>query len=203
MIIDPEKLGSRECYFLMIGCIVPRPIAFVSSISGKGVRNLAPFSYYNGVSSSPPVLSVSIAPRRDRPKDTLANIRETGEFVVNVVDEELARPMILTSGEYAPDVDEFEVSRLTPIPSDLVAPPRVKESPIQMECRLLQVVEVGKPPRLTGLVLGEILRFHLRDDLYRDGHIDPHRFPALGRMGRRDYCRTHDRFRMERPEIDR
>jgi flavin reductase (DIM6/NTAB) family NADH-FMN oxidoreductase RutF len=203
MIIDPEKLSSRERYFLMVGCIVPRPIAFVSSISGKGVRNLAPFSYYNGVSSSPPVLSVSIAPRRDRPKDTLANIRETGEFVVNVVDEELARPMILASGDYAPEVDEFEVTRLTPIPSDLVAPPRVQESPVQMECRLLQVVEVGKPPRVTGLVLGEILRFHLRDDLYRDGHIDPQRFAAVGRMGRTDYCQTRDRFSMERPRLDR
>jgi len=202
MFVEPEKLSPRDRYFLMIGCIAPRPIAFVSSLSGDGVRNLAPFSYFSGVSSTPPVLSVAIAARRGKPKDTLSNIRETGEFVVNVVPEALAEPMNLASGDYPPGVDEFAVAGLTPAPSDLVSPPRVRESPIQMECRLLRVVDVGEPPNTTGLVLGEILRFHLEEGLYRDGHIDPDKLPVIGRMGRQDYCRTADRFSMKRPKIE-
>jgi flavin reductase (DIM6/NTAB) family NADH-FMN oxidoreductase RutF len=202
MIIAPEELTPRDRYYLMIGCIVPRPIALVSSLSREGVKNLAPFSYFGGVSSTPPVLSVAIASRRGKPKDTLSNIRETAEFVVNVVDERLAEQMNLASGDYPPEVDEFDVTGLTPVPSDLVSPPRVKESPIQMECRLFRVLDVGEPPNTTGLVLGEIVRFHLRDDLYQDGHVDPEMFAPLGRMGRQDYCRTTSRFSMKRPKLE-
>lgn len=202
MIVDPAKLSVRERYYLLIGSIVPRPIAFVSTIGANGGTNVAPMSFFNGVSSTPPVVSVSIASRRGAKKDTLRNIEETREFVVNIVDEPLAEKMNLTSGDYSPEVSEFDAAGLTPVPSDLVRPPRVGESPISFECRLHTAVPVGEDPYRTVLVLGEVLRFHVRDDLLLDQHhVDPEKLRAIGKMGGAGYCRTRDRFSMERPRI--
>lgn len=201
MILEPEKMTAKDLYFLMVGSIVPRPIAFVSTIGGEGVPNLAPMSFFNGVCASPPVVSVSVARRRGEVKDTVRNAIETGEFVVNVVDESLAEAMNRTSGDYPPEVDEFEVAGLTKIPSDLVKPPRVKESPIHFECRLIRTVDVGDEPAVTTLLLGEVVRFHVRDGyLMAEGHVDPEKFLAVGKMGGTLYCRTRDRFAMERPK---
>ncbi len=202
MILDPAQMSVRERYFLMIGAIVPRPIAFVSTASAAGVPNVAPMSFFNGVSSTPPIVSVSLASRRGEKKDTLRNIEETGEFVVNVVDEALAEKMNLASGDYPPEGNEFDIAGLAAVPSDLVRPPRVGESPIALECRLVRTIDVGEPPHRTALVLGEIVRIHARDDLVlKDFHVDPEKLRAIGKMGGPLYCRTRDRFAMERPKV--
>lgn len=201
MTIDPEQHTPNDVYKLMVGAIVPRPIAFVSTLSAAGVRNLAPFSFFTAVSANPPVICFSPMVRASdgQRKDTLHNIEATGEFVVNVVSEEFARQMNQCSAEFPPDVDEFAISGLTPVASELVKPPRVRESHIQMECRLLQVVHVSPKPLGGSLVLGEVLRFHVDETLFDDFRIDPGRLRAIGRMGGPIYARTTDRFEMPRP----
>ncbi|HBY64111.1 MAG TPA: flavin reductase family protein [Solibacterales bacterium] len=185
----------------MVGVIVPRPIAFVSSLSTEGVRNLAPFSFFTAVSANPPVICFSPMVRGSDGslKDTLRNIEATGEFVVNVVSEEFAGPMNACSPEFPPEVDEFAVSGLTPVESDLVRPPRVGEARVAMECRLVQVVHVSAKPLGGSLVLGEVLRFHVDGELFDNFKIDPDRLRAIGRMGGPSYVRTTDRFEMARP----
>ncbi|MBN1826199.1 MAG: flavin reductase family protein [Candidatus Eisenbacteria bacterium] len=184
----------------MTGCIVPRPIGFLSTVDAGGARNLAPFSFFSGVSATPPTVAVSIASRPGGPKDTLRNIEETGAFVVNTVDEAIAEAMNLASGDFPPEVDEFEAAGLTPVPSERVQPPGVAEAPIRMECRLDRVIRAGDPRIPVGIVLGVILLFHVRDDLWRRGAVDQERLRAIGRMGGAGYCRTRDLFFMDRPD---
>ncbi|TLY30338.1 MAG: flavin reductase family protein [Ignavibacteria bacterium] len=186
----------------MVGVIVPRPIAFVSTISLKGIRNLAPFSFFTGISANPPTVCFSpmIRSSDGNRKDTLNNIEATGEFVINVVSEQIAVPMNICSIEFPPDVDEFRESGLTPVESDLVKPPRVKESLVNMECKLVQVVHVSPKPLGGSLVIGEILRFHIRDDLFNDYRIDPDKLHPIGRMAGSTYIRTTDRFDLIRPK---
>ena len=202
MIIDPRNHDPRSIYKLMIGSIVPRPIAFVSSISADGIRNLAPFSFFAGVSADPPVICFCPMVRSSdgKKKDTLQNIESTREFVVNVVSEELVGQMNLCSGEYPPEVDEFELSRLTPVESDLVRPPRVGEARVSMECKLRQIISVSEKPLGASIVLGEILRFHVQDALFDNFKIDPDQLRPVGRMGGPTYIRTRDRFNLERPK---
>lgn len=200
--LDPSQIAPNDIYKLMIGIIVPRPIAFVSTINLVGIRNLAPFSYFTACSSNPPVVcfctSVRTGPRPH--KDTLLNVEATGEFVVNIVSEEFAAQMNLTSADVPPETDEFELSGLTPLASDLVRPPRVAESKAQMECRLQQIVRVSDQPGGGILVLGEVLRFHVLDSLLDGYKIDPDKLDAIGRMGGPAYTRTRDRFEMQRPK---
>jgi len=200
--LDPAQISPTDIYKLMIGMIVPRPIAFVSTIDAAGIRNLAPFSYFTACSSNPPVVcfctSVRTGPRPY--KDTLLNVEATGEFVVNIVSEEFAKQMNLCSADVPPEVDEFQLSGLTPLASDLVKPPRVSESKVQMECRLHQIVRVSDKPGGGILVLGEILRFHVLESLLDGYKIDPDRLDAIGRMGGPTYSRTRDRFEMQRPK---
>lgn len=202
MTIDPGQHDPRQVYKLMIGAIVPRPIAFVSTVSKEGVRNLAPFSFFMGVCADPPIVafSTTLKPGGDRKKDTLRNVEDTGEFVVNVVTESIAEAMNACSGEYPPDVDEFAVSGLTPVASDLVRAPRVKESPVNMECRLHQVIRVGGEILGASLVLGQVVRFHLDDSIGEDFKVDPDKLRAIGRMGGMGYTRTRDRFELMRPK---
>jgi flavin reductase (DIM6/NTAB) family NADH-FMN oxidoreductase RutF len=200
MIFDPTEATAQTNYKLLIGSIVPRPIAFVSTISAEGIHNLAPFSFFTAISGNPPVVCFSPTHRMP-PKDTLANIRATGEFVVNIVSEEIAAQMNLCSGDYPPATDEFEISGLTPIPSDLVRPSRVKESRVNMECRVLQIVDVSARPLGGSLVIGEVLRFHVDDAIVEDFRIDPDKLRAVGRMGGTAYARTLDRFDMTRPVV--
>lgn len=202
-VIDPSEHNFNEIYKVMIGAIVPRPIAFVSTVDAGGVRNLAPFSFFTGCGTNPPVVCFFAAMRRgpQPQKDTLLNIEATGEFVVNIVSEEMAEQMNTTSAEAPPDVDEFALSRLTPLASELVCPPRVAESKVYMECRLRQIVRVSDKPGGGHLVLGDVLRFHVLEDILLDGlKIDPDRLKAIGRMGGPAYVRTHDRFEMQRPK---
>jgi flavin reductase (DIM6/NTAB) family NADH-FMN oxidoreductase RutF len=201
-VIDPSQHDHADIYKLMIGIIIPRPIAFVSSIDTSGVRNLAPFSYFTGCSTNPPVVCFCSAVRSGtRPhKDTLENIRATGEFVVNVVSEEIAEQMNRTSADVPPEIDEFVLSGLTPLASDLVKPPRVAESKAQMECKLHQIVPVSEKPGGGVLILGEVVRFHILESVLDGYKIDPEKLNAIGRMGGPTYVRTHDRFEMQRPK---
>jgi flavin reductase (DIM6/NTAB) family NADH-FMN oxidoreductase RutF len=202
LIVDPKETGWLDTYKLLIGAIVPRPIAFVSTLSPEGIPNLAPFSFFTGVSANPPV--ICFCPMRRRgplpQKDTLWNITMTREFVVNIVSEEFAREMNITSAEFPPEVDEFQAAGLTPIPSDLVKPPRVKESHVHMECKLYLLVEVGGMEGSGNLVLGEVVRFHIDDQYFNDFKIDPDQLRPIGRMGGATYTHTTDRFDMLRPK---
>src|ERR1700730_18625815 len=202
MIIDPAKLDPFDVYRLLVGSIVPRPIAFVSTVSPDGVLNLAPFSFFTCASANPPVVCFCPMIRGgERPKkDTLVNIEASKEFVVNIVSEDFAEKMNLCSGEYPPEVDEFELSGLTPVPSELVKPARVKESRVNMECKLHQIVHVS--PKLMGgsLVMGEVVRFHVQDSMINQiCEIDADQLNAIGRMAGPVYVRTKDRFEMVRP----
>lgn len=199
MRIDPKTLSTQDTYKLMIGSVVPRPIAWVSTRALDGTLNLAPFSFFIAVSPDPPTLALAVGFRGGSPKDTWHNIEATGEFVVNVVTEEVAEAMNLSSGNYTPDVDEFAVAGVTPAASEIVAPPRVAESPISMECRLSQVVPIGAPPAGYGLILGEVVYWHIRDDLYHNGRIDLQALHAIGRLAGNGYTRTRDQFDMQRP----
>lgn len=184
MQLDPATLPWQDTYKLMIGAIVPRPIAFVSTISPEGVPNLAPFSFFNGVCPAPFCVSVSIMRRSadGSKKDTLHNIEATGEFVVNVVTEAIASAMNETATEFPPEVDEFQVGGFTPVPSAVVRPPRVAESPVNLECRLVQVVELGARPGASSLVIGQVVQMHIRDDLYENGRIDFTRLQPVARL---------------------
>jgi flavin reductase (DIM6/NTAB) family NADH-FMN oxidoreductase RutF len=198
---DPANHSPGDIYKLMVGSIVPRPIALVSTVDEGGIRNLAPFSYFTACSSNPPVVVFCpiLRPVPPQAKDTLRNIIATREFVVNIVSEEFAERMNATSAQVLPEVDEFELSGLTPIPSERIKPARVAESHIHMECRLLQVVQVSDQPGGGSLVLGEVLRFHVRQDLIENFRIDPDKLHAIGRMAGSTYVRTNDRFDLERP----
>jgi len=200
--IDPAAADARDLYKLMVGAIVPRPIAFVSTVSPDGVPNLAPFSFFTAISANPPVVCFCPMVRGSDGgrKDTLSNIEATREFVVNVVSEDFAREMNTCSAEFPPQVDEFQVSGLTPLASEVVRPPRVAESRIQMECRLFQIVHVSPKPLGGSLVIGEVVRFHVADELFDNFRIDPDKLRAIGRMGGPTYTRTTDRFEMERPK---
>ena len=204
--LNPSEQSPRETYSLLVGSVVPRPIAFVSSIDDHGVRNLAPFSFFTVASANPPIVCfcpmVRPGSQNNLPptKDTLRNIIATREFVLNIVSEEFAAQMNACSAEVPPDVDEFELSGLTPLDSEVVRPPRVAESQVQMECRLEQVVHVSTEPMGGSIVLGEVLRFHIRESLLDGFRIDPDKLHAIGRMAGATYARTTDRFDMERPK---
>jgi flavin reductase (DIM6/NTAB) family NADH-FMN oxidoreductase RutF len=200
--LNPANLHQRDLYKLMIGAIVPRPIAWVSTVSPAGVPNLAPFSFFNGVASSPPslVFSVSYREANHQPKDTLANIRASGEFVVNMVTEPLAAAMNITSGEYPPEVDEFHRAGLTPAPAVKVSAPRLAESPVQFECRLNQIVPIGEGPGSANLVIGTIVYIHIADAIYREPHkIDIAAYQPVGRLAGMSYTRVNDLFELQRP----
>ena len=196
--IDPAARSPRELYDLMISAIVPRPIALVSTTDERGGRNLAPFSYFMGVSSAPPIVAISTVKRRGgEKKDTLRNIEATREFVVNVVTEPMAEAMNASSADLPYGHDEFAHAELTALPGVRVAAPRVAESPVQMECRLERILEVGSQPAY--LVLGELLLFHVREDVLADGRIDVLRLKPVARLGGSDYVHVREVFSMPRP----
>jgi len=207
--IDPADCRPRQVYKLMTGIIVPRPVALVSTLDRNGVPNLAPFSFFTGVGSNPPTVlfcpvvrtpgAAAFESQTDLRKDTLRNVEETGEFVVNVVSDAIAAAANASAAEVPPEVDEFVLSGLTPQPSQLVRPPRVAESPAQMECKLLQVIYTGHAPGAGVIVLGEIVRFHLRSSLVEDFRVDPAGLDAVGRMAGNTWARTRDRLELIRP----
>jgi len=203
MIIDPSTIPAQTMYRVLIGSVVPRPIAFVSTMSEAGVLNVAPFSFFNAFCADPPVVGFGPVWRKPA-KDTITNIRAMREFVVNIVGEDIAEAMNVCSAEFPPDVDEFQQSNLTPVPSVVVKPPRVKESKINMECSLLQIVDFSEKPHGGSLVLGQIVRLHVDDEIIDESYkIDADKLRAIGRMGGPEYTRTRDRFIMLRPSQER
>jgi len=195
MELDLGSLDRRSAYKAMISLIIPRPIAFVSTIGPAGNINLAPFSYFNGVSSAPPIISVSVGPKRSGTKDTAANVRREGEFVVNVVTPDLMQGVVIGATDHPPDVSELELAKLTPTPSSKIRTPGVKESPIRMECTLHQVVDVEGG---TSLILGNIVHVHVDDAIWTDGRVDPRKLTFVGRLGDDLYCRVNDIFEVAR-----
>ena len=200
MLFDFAAIPARERYKLMVSTIVPRPIAWIVTQDLQGVLNTAPFSFFNGFAGEPPVVGIGIGSHEPgRPKDTRRNIRETGQFVVNLVSEEVAERMNITAIEFEREVSEPREAELTLVPSVHVKPPRIAESPVSMECELMQIVELGKE---SGLVLGRILAMHVQDDMVLDPvkhHIDTPALKLIGRMhGAGWYARTSDLFQMKR-----
>jgi flavin reductase (DIM6/NTAB) family NADH-FMN oxidoreductase RutF len=198
--VDPRTLSSTAVYKLLISSVVPRPIAWVSSVDADGVANLAPFSYFMAITDEPPTIAFSCSPRAGNRKDTLRNVEATGEFVVNVVDDDRAEQMNLSSGDYPPELDEFALTKLTPAPSVVVKAPRVAEAPISMECTVVRILPVGR----AHLTLGEIVQWHVRDDVYdaATGRLDMHRLRPVGRLTGNLYSHIHDIFEMKRPSAD-
>ena len=191
----------RDNFKTLLSCVLPRPIAFVSTMSARGVSNLAPFSFFNGVGSNPPAVIFSPCTKADgTPKDTLVNLREVPEFVVNVVPHAMREPMNDASYPFAPDVDEFEAVGFSKLASRYVRPFRVAESPVQMECRLVQIVPVGDGPLSANICIGEVLCFHLAEQIaLPDGTADVAKLDLVGRLGGEDYSTTRDRFSLPKP----
>jgi flavin reductase (DIM6/NTAB) family NADH-FMN oxidoreductase RutF len=199
---NPADYQIHEMYKLMVGLIVPRPVALVSTVDKDGIPNLAPFSFFSGVGSNPPTVLFcpSLRASGDNRKDTLRNVEQTGEFVVNIVSSAIAAAANITAAEVSPEVDEFELAGFTAIPSEAVRAPRVAESPAQMECKLLQVIITNHAPGGGVIVLGEIVRFHVQADLEQNFRIDPAKLDAVGRMAGNTWAHTRDRFELERPK---
>lgn len=201
MFLKPEELSVKDNYKLLIGSVVPRPIALVSSLSVEGIRNLAPFSFFTALASNPPTIGFAPALKGKEAvkKDTLANIEDSKEFVVNIVTEDNADKMVRTATEFAPNVDEFEMAGFTAIKSEIVKPPCVKESPINLECKLYQVVYIGDgTPGSGAFVIGEIVAYHIDDALYSDGKIDTALLKPVGRLAGQDYTTLGRCFALER-----
>lgn len=204
MELKPEELAVAERYKLMIGCIVPRPVALVSTVSVRGEPNLAPFSFFNGVGSNPMTLLFCPGNAADgSEKDTLRNCKPeeeggTGEFVVNASVESYHRQVAAAAEPLAPGESEFELVGLTPAPCRLVGPPRVAESPVSFECRTQQVIRTNPgQPAGGNVVLGRVVHVHVRDDLVDERlRVDPAKLAAIGRMGGWGYCTTRQRFEM-------
>lgn len=210
MDVKPAEMAHREMYRLLVTSVVPRPIAWVSTTDRQGIDNLAPFSFFNALCATPPLLGFcpGIRSRELREargtgiKDTLRNVRETGEFAVNLVPFSAAEHMNLTAGEYDASVDEFQVAGLTKRQSQLIGPPQVAESPISFECKVYQILDFGTETAGGSLVIGEIVLVHLAEEVLRGGRVDGHLLDMVGRLGGVEYTRTRERFEMERPGLD-
>lgn len=190
--IDPARLEGREPYFLITSLVVPRPIAWVSSLSAAGVPNLAPHSYFNVISSNPWILHFTSTGE----KDTLRNVRATGEFVVNLVSRELVEEMNFTSADFPPGESEFGWAGLAPAASVRVSPPRVARARVAFECRVNDVVSKGNGH----MVFGDVLLVHVDEDLFVDGRVDPGRLKPVGRLGGAMYTdASGDVFKLPRP----
>jgi flavin reductase (DIM6/NTAB) family NADH-FMN oxidoreductase RutF len=201
MIIEVAGADVVDVYRMLVDVVTPRPIAWVTTVDVQGGVNLAPFSFYNAFGANPPVVVFSPTSRRDgSKKDTLRNVEATGEFVLNAAVESLALAMNETARELPPGQNEADAAGLTLIPSRMVKPPRVAESPVQMECRLIQVLPIGNGPIAANLVIGEVLVFHV-DDAVLDGNgrVDPRKLQTIARLGGDYYCRSTDLFEMKRP----
>ncbi len=202
MIVRPEEMAAASVGPVINALVGPRPIAWVSTIAADGTPNLAPFSYFNAVAIAPqPILMVSHSLRAGAEKDTLLNIRETGELTICVVTEEVADAANASSGDWSADIDEWEVVGVTPVASQLVKPPRVGESPAAFECRVHQIIELGSEGAPSNsLILARVLAIYVDDALIGEDHrIDAKGVHLVGRMGGEDWVRTRDRFPMGRP----
>ena len=203
--INPAEQSELNVYKLMTGLIVPRPVALVSTVDKDGVPNVAPFSYFSGVGVNPPTVLFCPSLRSeadDRPDgrtDTLRNVEQTGEFVINIVSRAIAEASHLAGADVGPEVNEFTLAGLTGIPSEVVRPPRVAESPAHFECKLLQIIFTGQGFGAGVVVLGEIVRIHVAASLESNFRIDPAGLDAVGLMAGNTWVHTRDRFDLIRP----
>ena len=192
--IIPGEIPVRDMHQFLIGSVAPRPIAFVSTVDTDGNSNLAPYSFFNAFSSNPPILvfSSNRRVRGNTTKDTLANVQATRECVINVVSHRIVRQMTLTSVEFATGISEFDKSGLTALPSEVVKPFRVQESPVQMECVVKDIITLGTHGGAGHLIINEVKRMHIAEDIIDENNrIDPQRIDLMGRMGRSFYVRAH------------
>ncbi len=200
MEIDIKSLDTKQIYKLMTSIIVPRPIAWVSTVSKDGIYNLAPFSYFAGISSDPPLLLISVGSKETKEKkDTWQNIEDTGEFVVNMVTKDTLEKMNITALPFDKEIDEFEKAGLTPVPSSVVKAPRVKESPVNIECKRFEIIQIGK----MGIILGEVLKVHVKEDILNEkGYVDTTKLEIIGRLGGANYCLVNkeNTFELRRPD---
>lgn len=201
MKIDPNVLNKRDVHELIMSAVVPRPIAWISSIGKDGIFNLAPYSAFSTLCLKPSIVSIQIGWKPNgQKKDTLINIEYSNDFVINIVNETLVSAMIKTSAAFPLNVDEFKEVGLTPKKADKVKSPMVKESPVNMECRLLQVMNFGNVPDGSCVVIAEVILIHIKKELWNGNYIDPSKLRAVGRIGeRKDFCRTTDIFKLSRP----
>lgn len=199
--LDPAGANPIKLYHQLIRCIVPRPIAWVSTISEEGVTNLAPFSFFTGVGINPPTLCFCPMNRRDgQKKDTLLNLEAVPEFVVNVVPAAQAEAMNQSAADLEREMSEFEAAGIATAAAKKVRPPRVKDSPVHLECIVHQILELGTGPLGSNLVIGRIVCMEMADRILdEEGLVDPEKLDLIGRMGGDAYARTRDRFEMKRP----
>ncbi|EKN70436.1 hypothetical protein BABA_05301 [Neobacillus bataviensis LMG 21833] len=199
--IDPASMSERENYKFLIGSIIPRPIAFVTTMSKDGVLNGAPFSYFNIVSSNPPMISLSIQRSAGRQKDTARNIIESKEFVVHIIDDQNVEKINKTAASLPPQQSEIELANLTPVNSVKIAVPGIKEAKIRMECTLEHSLELGglDSPGCD-FIIGKVVQFHIEDDIYENGRIDPSGLAAVSRLAGNNYAKIGEIFEIERPK---
>ena len=198
---DPRNNTERENYKLLIGTIVPRPIAFVTTKAQDGTINGAPFSYFNVVTADPPMVSISVQRKNGAQKDTAQNIAEQGNFVIHIVDETNVKKINETAATLAPDESEIAVAGLTEIESDIVSTPGVKEAKVRFECMLEKQIQLGEDGRAsTDLIIGKIVRIHFDDSICNDGKIVYENLNAVSRLAGNDYAKIGDIFAIERPK---
>jgi flavin reductase (DIM6/NTAB) family NADH-FMN oxidoreductase RutF len=201
--LSPNDITALDLYKILVSTVMPRPIAWVSTISKEGIDNLAPFSFFTVASVKPPILCFAPALKSvdgvPTEKDTLRNIQETGEFVVNIVSRSLVEKMNQTSFDYARSESEFDAVGLTRAPAHLVKPKRVAESLVNYECKLFQIITFGKEVQSGSLILGEIVMTHLDEQIFKNGKIDMAELNPVGRLGGLWYSGIEDRFELKRP----
>ena len=202
MLLDASQSNPIDAYHLLIGVVTPRPIAWVTSVDTQGRVNLAPFSFFNAFGANPPVVIFSPTLRRDgSQKDTLKNVEATGEFVLNSAVESLAEQVNLSSKEIPYGESEVDLTGLTLLPSVKVKPPRLAETPVNMECKVLEIKTIGSGSGCANLVIGKVLVFHVDDRLLDEkGRVDPRKLRTIARLGGDYYCRTSDLFELKRPK---
>lgn len=199
---DVSELTERQRYKLLIGTVIPRPIAFITTVGTDGRHNAAPFSFFNILTHDPAIVAIGLEYRADgTPKDTTRNIIETGEFTIHIVDDALVDQMEICAIKFGPEVDELGEAGLTPLPGLLVRSPRIAEAPAALECRLNRVLDVSRDRQI---VLGDVLGIFIRDDAVDPAthRVDQLKMDAIGRLGGWSYTRTRDQFEVKTPTVE-
>ncbi|GIP51380.1 flavin reductase family protein [Paenibacillus vini] len=200
--IDPNLQSERDNYKLLTGSIIPRPVAFVTTLSGTGVLNAAPFSYFNIVTADPPMISVSVQRKQGLPKDTARNAMELGAFVVHISDESNIEQINETAAALPPDESEIALAGLTPVPSESIPVPGVAEAKVRMECVLERAIQLGGTAEqpAADLLIGRVVRFHIAESVYEGGRITAAELKAVSRLAGNDYAGVGPVFSIRRPE---
>ncbi|UCZ53993.1 flavin reductase family protein [Bacillus shivajii] len=198
--VDPNSLNKKKNYGLLTATVAPRPVAFVSTMSKEEVLNAAPFSYFNVISAEPPLISISCGRRGSESKDTARNILERGEFVVHVTDESNVEAVNETAANLGPDESEVEKVGLTPVESEKIKVPGLKEAAVRFECKLEKHLTFSEGETTTDFIIGRIVQYHFADEVYKDGKVDTAALKPVGRLGGLDYTTLGDIFALDRPK---